>query len=226
MTTCRDTPQGRCRARGEKECDLRDEGVRGRRRQRPHGPCCRLPDRASGSAWVVGARLARLPGRPGSHPPPTIPMSRPPTPSQASVGAYSMHHQPQPSPAHSNASTMSQSQSQSAGPGLLASLRDSVCERPPANADRAQNSPDFGLFRAGKKLCIRCVCAWRHVRERPAEPEPPLAPRDHRRHIACPPPSSNAKLTQLVHPPSYLRHEKMADSDISLQLQEVSPVFY
>lgn len=155
------------------------------------------------------------------------PMSRPPTPSQASVGAYPMHHQPQPSPAHSNASTMSQSQSQSqsAGPGLLASLRDSVCERPPANADRAQNSPDFGLFRAGKKLCIRCVCAWRHVRERPAVPESPLAPRDHRRHIACPPPSSNAKLTQLVHPPSYLRHEKMADSDVSLQLQEVSPVF-
>lgn len=40
-------------------------------------------------------------------------------------------------------------------------VRDSVCERPPANADsfgdNDDDEPDFGLFRKGKKLCIRCV---------------------------------------------------------------------
>ncbi|KAL7409209.1 quinon protein alcohol dehydrogenase-like superfamily [Mrakia frigida] len=34
-------------------------------------------------------------------------------------------------------------------------LRDSVCERPPPHADNAADAPDFGLFRAGKKLCVR-----------------------------------------------------------------------
>lgn len=31
-------------------------------------------------------------------------------------------------------------------------LRDSVCERP-----QDTGTPDFGLFREGKKLCVRCV---------------------------------------------------------------------
>ena len=46
-------------------------------------------------------------------------------------------------------------------------VRDSVCERPPANAEgfggtdgsteADVQADDFGLFRKGRKLCIRCV---------------------------------------------------------------------
>jgi len=61
-------------------------------------------------------------------------------------------------------------QAASAGAGQSTNpfVRDSVCERPPANAEAFDSSDptdrtgrqaddDFGLFRKGRKLCIRFV---------------------------------------------------------------------
>ncbi|CDZ96894.1 Cdc4 and related F-box and WD-40 proteins [Phaffia rhodozyma] len=38
---------------------------------------------------------------------------------------------------------------------IVPSLRDSVCERPPAHAENDDQAPDLALFRKGKKLCVR-----------------------------------------------------------------------